>query len=112
MPPDPQKTGIQQSLAELIPVARQYENGQISKDQFDDFRRLVETRSKQAEQNRRIAQQQIEAVQSQQQLQLSGQLLEMGRPQMLAPSPMQVPRTTNCTSRYNRIGNSIQTTCD
>lgn len=112
MPPHPQKTDLQQSLAELIPIARQYESGQISKDQFEDYRRLLQTRSMQAEQNRRIAQQQIDAVQSQQQLQLSRQLLEMGRPQMLAPSVMPFPQTTNCTSRYNRIGNTVQTTCD
>ena len=112
MPPDSKNTDIQQSLVELIPVARQYESGQISKDQFEDFRRLIETRSMQTQQNRRIAQQQIDAVQSQQQLQLSRQLLEMGRPQMLAPSIMQTPQTTNCTSRYNRIGNTVQTTCD
>lgn len=43
---------------------------------------------------------------------LTRNLLEMGRPQMLAPSIMQFPQTTNCTSRYNRIGNTVQTTCD
>ena len=112
MPPDPQKTDIQQSLAEIIPIARQYESGQISKEQFEDTRRLLQSRSMQTAQNRRIAQQQIDAVQSQQQLQLSRQLLEMGRPQMLAPSPIPFPQTTNCTSRYNRIGNTVQTTCD
>jgi hypothetical protein len=43
---------------------------------------------------------------------LTRNLLEMGRPQMLAPNNMQFPQTTNCTSRYNRIGNTVQTTCD
>lgn len=43
---------------------------------------------------------------------LSLNLLEMGRPQMLAPSSVPFPKTTNCTSRYNRIGNTVQTTCD
>ena len=67
--------------------------------------------SMQTEQNRRIAQQQIDAVQSQQLLQLSGQLLA-NPVTPLAPTVIQPSRSTNCTSRYNRIGNTVQTTCD
>lgn len=40
-------------------------------------------------------------------------LLEIGRPQQIVPTtPMHLPRTTNCTSRWNPIGNVMQTTCD
>lgn len=40
-------------------------------------------------------------------------LLELGKPQQLAPTYIpQVPKTTNCTSRWNQIGNVMQTTCD
>lgn len=43
---------------------------------------------------------------------LSRNLLEMGRPQLLAPNTIQAPQPINCTSRWNRIGNVMQTTCD
>lgn len=41
LPSDPHKTLEMQAIAELIPSARRYEAGEITKDQFYDIRRIT-----------------------------------------------------------------------
>lgn len=66
LPSDPQKPLMLETTARLIPLARQYESGQISKDQFEDARRIVISGFQQGQQNIQQRQQAINDAQAEQ----------------------------------------------
>jgi hypothetical protein len=98
-PSDPQKNLIQGTAAELIPLARKYESNQISKEEFEDTRRLVIAKFNQGTQFIQDRQQQINDIQAQQLYQLGNQIMQPRNP------------TTNClTTRISP--NTLSTNCN
>lgn len=63
LPASPQRTIDMQSVSELIPQARRYETGDLTKDQFDDINRAISARN-QASREKANKQQQIEQAAS------------------------------------------------
>jgi hypothetical protein len=101
MPNDPQKPLAMSTAAELIPIARSYEAGQITKEQFEDSRRIIISRTNQERQIIQLQQDAINDAQAQRLYQLSNQLLKPVTP---------VNPTTNCIS--TRIGpDQVRTNC-
>lgn len=99
MPPEPTKPHVMAITAELIPVARRYEAGQMTKEQFDDARRLATSRLRQTQQSVYQQQQMINDAQA-------DRLTRMGQ-ELLRPAN---PSTTCIT---NRIGpGALSTTCN
>ncbi len=99
MPDDPQKPQIMATTAELVPLARRYESGQITKEQFEDSRRIIVSRSRQEQQTIQQRQQAINDAQAQQLYQLGNQILQPRNP------------TTNCLT--TRVGpNTLSTNCN
>jgi hypothetical protein len=101
MPNDPQKPLAMSTAAELIPIARSYEAGQITKEQFEDSRRIIVSRTNQERQIIQLQQDAINDAKAQRLYQLSNQLLKPVTP---------VNPTTNCIS--TRIGpDQVRTNC-
>ncbi len=99
LPPDPMKPHMMAVAAELIPIARRYEAGQITKEQFDDARRLATSKIQQVQQSVAQQQQMINDAQG-------DRLTRMGL-ELLRPAN---PSTTCLT---NRIGpGTLSTTCN
>lgn len=99
MPDDPQKPLAMSTTAELIPIARNYEDGRITKEQFEDLRRIIVSRTNQERQITLQQQKTISDAQAQRLYQLGNQLLQ-------TPSNP----TTNCIS--TRIGpDQVRTNC-
>lgn len=98
MPYSPYAAIEMQTIAELIPYARKYEAGEITKDQFYDMRRIVGGRGDAARAQLAAQDQANEAAQTGAMLQAIGQSLK--------PAP-----TVNCTT--TRLPGSItsNTTC-
>jgi hypothetical protein len=100
MPDDPQKPLAMSTTAELIPIARNYEAGKITKEQFEDLRRIIVSRTNQERQITLQQQKAINDAQAQRLYQLGNQLLQ----------PPRNP-TTNCIS--TRIGpDQVRTNCN
>lgn len=101
LPNEPQKPLMLATTAELIPLARRYEAGQITKDQFEDTRRIIISRSNQEQQNIQQRQQAINDGQAE-------QLFRIGNQAMQPRTP--VNPSTNCIS--TRIGpDQVSTNC-
>jgi len=99
LPNDPQKPLMMSTTAELIPIARSYEAGQITKEQFEDTRRIIISRTSQEQQNIQQRQQAINDAQAEQLYRIGNQVMQ--------------PRnsTTNCLT--TRIGpNALSTNCN
>lgn len=90
LPSDPQKPLMMETTARLIPLARQYEAGQISRDQFEDARRLVISGHQQSQQLIQQRQQAINDAQAEQLYRLGNQVMQ--------------PRNPAVTCINNRIG--------
>lgn len=100
MPDDPQKPLAMSTTAELIPIARNYEAGKITKEQFEDLRRIIVSRTNQERQITLQQQKAINDAQAQRLYQLGNQLLQPPR-----------NATTNCIS--TRIGpDQVRTNCN
>jgi Asp-tRNA(Asn)/Glu-tRNA(Gln) amidotransferase B subunit len=98
LPNDPQKPLWMATTAELIPLARRFEAGQITKEQFEDSRRIIISRTSQEQQ---IIQQRQQAVNDAQ----AEQLYRIGN-QVLQPNNT----STNCVS--TRVApNQVNTNC-
>ena len=90
------------AFAELIPVAQKYEAGQITKEEFENAKRMASVaRDDGANQEYAEAQRQ-QAVQNQN---INNALLMM---QAAQPKPIQ-QTTTSCSSY--KLGNTVQTDC-
>ena len=101
LPNDPQKPLMLATTAELIPLARRFEAGQITKEQFEDSRRIVISRSSQEQQNVQQRQQAINDAQAEQLYRIGNQVMQPRTP---------VNPTTNCIS--TRIGpDQVSTNC-
>jgi hypothetical protein len=99
MPDDPQKPQMMATTAELIPLARRYEAGQISKDQFEDSRRILVSRASQEQQTIQQRQQAINDAQAEQLYRLGNQIMQPRNP------------TTNCLT--TKVGpNTLSTNCN
>ena len=98
MPDDPQKPLAMSTTAELIPIARSYEAGQLTKEQFEDLRRIIISRTNQERQITLQQQKAIDDAQAEQLFKLSNQIMQPRNP------------TTNCLT--SRVGqNQLSTTC-
>ena len=99
LPNDPLKPQMMATTAELIPLARKFESGQISRSEFEDARRIVISRHNQAQQSIQQQQQMINDTQG-------DRLTRMGQ-ELLRPSNP----TTTCLT--NRVGPGVlSTTCN
>ena len=99
LPNDPQKPLMMATTAELIPIARRYEAGQITKEQFEDTRRIIISRTNQEQQNIQQRQQSINDVQAEQLYRIGNQVMQPRNP------------TTNCLT--TRVGpNTLSTNCN
>ena len=99
LPNDPQKPLMMATTAELIPIARRYEAGQITKEQFEDTRRIIISRTNQEQQNIQQRQQSINDVQAEQLYRIGNQVIQPRNP------------TTNCLT--TRVGpNTLSTNCN
>jgi len=99
MPDDPQKPQIMATTAELIPIARRFEAGQMTKEQFEDSRRIIISRSRQEQQTIQQRQQAINDAQAEQLYRIGNQIMQPRNP------------TTNCLT--TRVGpNSLSTNCN
>jgi hypothetical protein len=96
LPSDPQKPLMLETTARLIPLARQYEAGQISKDQFEDARRLVISGHQQSQQFIQQRQQAINDAQAEQLYRIGNQVIQ--------------PRNPMIFCNTNRIGSNSSTT--
>jgi hypothetical protein len=98
-PNNPQKLTIMATAAELIPIARSYEAGQITKEQFHDTRRIIYSRSNQEQQKVQQRQQSINDAQAEQLYRIGNQVMQPRNP------------TTNCLT--TRVGpNTLSTNCN
>jgi hypothetical protein len=99
LPNDPQKPLMMATTAELIPIARRYEAGQITKEQFEDTRRIIISRTSQEQQNIQQRQQSINDAQAEQLYRIGNQVMQPRNP------------TTNCLT--TRVGpNTLSTNCN
>ena len=99
MPDDPQKPLAMSTTAELIPIARNYEAGKITKEQFEDLRRIIVSRTNQERQITLQQQKAINDAKAQQLYQLGNQILQPRNP------------TTNCLT--TKVGpNTLSTNCN
>lgn len=99
LPSDPQKPLMLETTARLIPLARQFEAGQISKDQFEDARRIVISGHQQGQQNILQRQQAINDAQAEQLYRIGSQVMQ--------------PRNPTITCNTNRTGpSSTITNCN
>ena len=99
MPDDPQKPLMMATTAELIPIARSFEAGQMTKEQFEDSRRIIFSRASQENQTNQLRQKAINDAQAQRLYQLGNQLL-------------QPPRNPNTNCISTRIGpDQVSTNC-
>jgi len=99
LPNDPQKPLMMATTAELIPIARSYEAGRITKEQFEDTRRIIISRTNQEQQNIQQRQQSINDVQAEQLYRIGNQVIQPRNP------------TTNCLT--TRVGpNTLSTNCN
>lgn len=99
LPSDPMKPHVMAATAEMIPIARRYEAGQMTKEQFDDARRLATSRLQQLQQSVTQQQQMINDAQA-------DRLTRMGQELLKPTNP-----TTTCLT--NRIGpGTLSTTCN
>jgi hypothetical protein len=98
-PNNPQKLTIMATAAELIPIARSYEAGQITKEQFHDSRRIIYSRSNQEQQKVQQRQQSINDAQAEQLYRIGNQVMQPRNP------------TTKCLT--TRVGpNTLSTNCN
>lgn len=101
MPVDRHALVEMQAIAELIPYARKYEAGEITKDQFYDTRRLIGTKADASQReliDREIAAQNAEEAQAE----------AMQRARNSSTKPLQ---TLNCTTTRVPGSNTSNTTC-
>lgn len=100
---DPGRTTMMRLYAELIPVARSYEAGAISKERFDDARRAAT-----------IALQQYRDVDTAERQRAAAAAIQEAAESIRANAAtyqvIQPPRSINCTS--NRVGTSVFTNCN
>ena len=97
--PNPEKALAERMMAEMIPIARKYEAGEMTKQAFEDIQRLVLTKYQSINQNNQQIQQQINDIQAQQLYQLGNQIMQPRNP------------TTNCLT--TRVGpNTLSTNCN
>jgi hypothetical protein len=99
LPSDPQKPLMLETTAKLIPLARQYEAGQISKEQFEDARRIVISGHQQGQQNIQQRQQAINDAQAEQLYRIGNQVMQPRNP------------TVTCIKNSTGPGSSI-TNCN
>ncbi len=98
LPNDPQKPLMLATTAELIPLARSYEAGQITKEQFEDTRRIIISRTNQEQQNIQQRQQSINDAQAEQLYRIGNQVMQPNN------------SSTNCVS--TRVApNQVNTNC-
>ena len=98
LPHNPQKPAMMASTAELIPIARSYEAGRITKEQFEDARRIIISRTKQEQQNSLQRQQSINDAQAEQLYRIGNQVMQPNN------------TSTNCVS--TRVApNQVNTNC-
>ncbi len=99
LPSDPQKPLMLATTAELIPLARRFEAGQITKEQFEDTRRIIISRTTQEQQNIQQRQQSINDAQAEQLYRIGNQVMQPRNP------------TTNCLT--TRVApNTLSTNCN
>lgn len=98
LPSDPQKPLMLATTARLIPLARQYESGQISKDQFEDARRIVISGHQQSQQVIQQQQQAINDAQAEQLYRIGNQVMQPRNPSITCLNTRTGPGTsiTNC----------------
>jgi hypothetical protein len=99
LPSDPQKSLMLETTARLIPLAKQYEAGQISKDQFEDARRIVISGHQQGEQKIQQRQQANNDAQAEKLYRIGNQLMQPKNPSI------------TCTNNRTGSGTSI-TNCN
>lgn len=80
LPSDPQKPLMLETTARLIPLARQYESGQISKEQFEDARRIVISGLQRNQQSIQQRQQAINDAQAEQLYRIGNQVMQPRNP--------------------------------
>jgi hypothetical protein len=101
LPKNPQMPLWMATTAELIPIARRFEAGQITKEQFEDLRRIIISRTNQEQQIIQQSQQAINDAQAERLYRIGNQLMQPVTP---------VNPTTNCIS--TRIGpDQVRTNC-
>lgn len=104
-----------QLLAELIPIARKYESGEITADQFQDAKRLAAARFRSASSQLEQSNDQARTAEEQARRAAAIQMLSnMPRPQPITIQPYQMPTpaqqpSTNCTSYVS--GGQLITNC-
>lgn len=98
LPSDPQKPLMLETTAKLIPLARQYEAGQISKNQFDDARRILISGLQQGQQNIQQRQQAINDAQAEQLYRIGSQVMQPRNPTITCINNRTGPGSsiTNC----------------
>ena len=98
LPNNHQKPAMMASTAELIPIARSYEAGRITKEQFEDARRIIISRTNQEQQNSLQRQQSINDAQAEQLYRIGNQVMQPNN------------TSTNCVS--TRVApNQVNTNC-
>lgn len=98
LPPDPQTPLVLETAAKLIPLARQYESGQISKNQFEDARRIVISELQKNYQNMLQRQQAINDAQAEQLYRIGSQVMQPRNPTITCINNRTGPGSsiTNC----------------
>lgn len=98
LPSDPQKPLLLETTARLIPIARQFESGQMTRDQFDDARRIAISSFQQSQQNMQQRQQAINDAQAEQLYRIGSQVMQPRNPTISCINNRTGPGTsiTNC----------------
>lgn len=98
LPSDPQKPLMMETTARLIPLARQYEAGQMSRDQFEDARRIVISGHQQSQQVIQQRQEAINDAQAEQLYRIGSQVMQPRNPSITCINNRTAPGTsiTSC----------------
>jgi hypothetical protein len=99
LPHNPQKPAMMASTAELIPIARSYEAGRITKEQFEDARRIIISRTNQEQQNSLQRQQSINDAQAEQLYRIGNQVMQPNNTSTNCVSTKVAPNQVNTNCR-------------
>lgn len=99
LPHNPQKPAMMASTAELIPIARSYEAGRITKEQFEDARRIIISRTNQEQQNSLQRQQSINDAQAEQLYRIGNQVMQPNNTSTNCVSTRVAPTQVNTNCR-------------
>lgn len=108
----PEAAQMRPQLARMIPLARQAESGQISREQYQDIRRIADTEADSKAMQEREAQRRQKVAEDLAKQESFLRTMELSRRLMQPPPPPPIQPSNSFNCRSYRVGNAIQTDCN